>query len=138
MPYPVNEIITDSTFLEFAGGLQNNSLIEILHIKEHIGNNNINEPLLIRQSSYYDYDKFKQLAAEKHKRFTIMSSNIQSINTKYDELNAYINYLSTINFKFSVICLQESCISSNDDMSLIHLKGYHCISQGKSCSVKGG
>ena len=42
------------------------------------------------------------------------------------------------NFKFSVICLQESGISEKYDSSLIQLNGYNCVSQSKSCSDKGG
>ena len=67
-----------------------------------------------------------------------ISTNIKSINSKFDELEAFVYYLSTINFKFSIICLQESCISENDDLSLIQLNGYVCTPQGKSCSTKGG
>ena len=67
-----------------------------------------------------------------------LSSNIQSINTKIDELVVFINDLSNINFKFSVICLQESGISENYDSSLLQLNGYNCVTQSKSCSDKGG
>ena len=31
-----------------------------------------------------------------------------------------------------------TCVSENDDLSFIQLTGYNCISQGKSCSSKGG
>ena len=55
-------MITDSIFLEFAGGIHNNSLIKILNMKKQAGDMIITEPNLIRQSSYYAYDKFKQLA----------------------------------------------------------------------------
>ena len=37
-----------------------------------------------------------------------------------------------------IICVQESWLSENDNLSLIQLTGYNCISQGKSCSSKGG
>ena len=111
-------MITDSAFLEFAEGVHSNSLINILDMKKLSDDIITTEPLVILQSSYYDYDKFN-LANANQKRLSILSSNIQSINTKCDELNAYVTYLSTINFKFSVICLQESCISDNDDLSLI-------------------
>ena len=37
-----------------------------------------------------------------------------------------------------MICLQESWLSDMDDLSLIQLSGYDCISQGKSCSNKRG
>ena len=129
-------MVTDDTFLKFSGGINDNCLINVLNIKGH--NNAVNEPQLIRQSSYYDNAKFALLADSNTNCFTILSTNIQSINSKFDELEAFVYYLSTINFKFSIICLQESCISENDDLSQIQLNGYVCIPQGKSCSTKGG
>ena len=49
-------------------------------------------------------------------------------------------YLSknNTNFKFNVICLQESWKTDNTGRSQIQLPGYNCIIQGKSCSEKGG
>ena len=38
--------------------------------------------------------------------FSILTLNIESINAKFYELTIYIEELSKINFKFSVICLQ--------------------------------
>ena len=70
--------------------------------------------------------------------FSIISSNIQSINAKFCELEAFVEELKTENVQLSVICLQESCISKNDDFSHIQLDGYNCITQGKTSSKKGG
>ncbi len=39
---------------------------------------------------------------------------------------------------FSAIYIQESWLSEGDDTSQIQLEGYKCISQGKTCSSKGG
>ncbi len=39
---------------------------------------------------------------------------------------------------FSDICIQESWLSKGADTSLIQLKGYECIPQGKSSTTKGG
>ena len=60
------------------------------------------------------------------------------MNAKFDELTIYIEELSKINFKFSVICLQETWLSDDVDLSIFQIAGYDCISQGKSCSKKGG
>ena len=40
--------------------------------------------------------------------------------------------------KFSIICLQETWIDESEDISVFHLQGYDCISQGKTCTSKGG
>ena len=77
---------------------------------------------IIRRSSYYDADMFSVLAEENKHSLSVLSSNIQSIHSKFSELDAFVDELSTLNFKFSIICLQESWLSENDDLSLIQLK----------------
>ena len=67
-----------------------------------------------------------------------MSTNIQSINSKFNELEAFVEELGNNNFKFSVICLQETWKSDCDDLSVYDLHGYKWIAQGKHCSNKGG
>ena len=59
----------------------------------------------IRHSSYYDYDKFNELIVHKNDHFSVLSTNIQSINSKFNELEAFVEELGNTNFKFSVICL---------------------------------
>ena len=56
-----------------------------------------------RSASYYDFEKFKSVAKNNNKHFSILSSNIQSINAKFSELEAFVNALSSLNFKFSII-----------------------------------
>ena len=129
-------MVTDETFLQFTGGITYNCLNNILNAGNTIDGNN--ELPIIRRSSYYDFDKFNSLAKKQGKQLSILSSNIQSINAKFSELEAYVNDMSSLNFKFSIICLQESRLSEMNDLSLIQLTGYDCISQGKSCSSKGG
>ena len=70
--------------------------------------------------------------------FNLISSNMQSSNAKFSELEAFVEELKTLNVQFSVICLQVSCISKNDDFLNIQLDGYNCITQGKTSSKKGG
>ena len=66
------------------------------------------------------------------------STNIESINAKHSEIEAFMEELNLINFKFSLICFQECWLSENDDMCHLQLEGYQCIKQGKTCSNKGG
>ena len=58
--------------------------------------------------------------------------------SSYSELEPIIEALNTLNFKFSVICLQESWIDESEDISPFHLQSYDCKSQGKTCTSKGG
>ena len=98
----------------------------------------VNEFQIIRRSSYYDYDKFNEFAKQNKDRFNILSTNIQSINAKFSELELFLEYLDSINFKFNVICMQETWKAEGDDYSHFMLQGYNCITQGKSSSSKGG
>ena len=114
----------------------NNFLTNILHINEN--ETDINKQQLIHRSSYHDLDQFSKLAKENKNSFSILSTNIQSINAKFSELEAFVEELNMINFKFSLICLQETWIDESEDISPFHLQGYDCISQGKTCTSKGG
>ena len=93
---------------------------------------------LIKHASYYDVEQFKHLADIHKDEFTVLSSNIQSINAKLNELEIFTEELQNIDFKFSIICLQESWITDLSDTSQSKLAGYNCITQGKSSSEKGG
>ena len=127
---------SDESFLSPFGGISNNSLIHLLQLN----NNEVDEQesQLLKHSSYYDADQFAELTDRCSHNFRILTLNIESINAKFDELTIYIEELSKINFKFSVICLQETWLSDDVDLSIFKIAGYDCISQGKSCSKKGG
>ena len=83
-------------------------------------------------------DKFHLLANGNTDKFNILSANTQSINAKFDELEIFVEVLNTINFKFSIICLQETWKSKNKNLSQLSLQGYKLIAQWKNCSKKGG
>ena len=86
-------MVTDETFPQFTGGISNSCLNNILNIGNTIDENN--ELPIIRRSSCYDFDKFNSLAQTNGKQFSILSSNIQSINAKFSELEAFVNDLSS-------------------------------------------
>ena len=64
--------------------------------------------------------------------------NIQSIHSKFHELEVFIETLHNIDFKFNIICLQECWLSDQTDSISIQLPGYDCIVQGRSISASGG
>ena len=70
--------------------------------------------------------------------FGILSTNIQSINAKFNELAAFVQELHLLNYDFSIICIQESWLTEQDDLSHIQLEDYTCISLGKNSGTKGG
>ena len=66
----------DNEFLQHIGGINDNSLIKILDPDMEI----------ITHSSYYDYERLCSTLQTCKNKFTIFSTNIQSINSKIDEL----------------------------------------------------
>ncbi len=127
----------DDEFRQHIGGINGNSFIKVLDpdIDE---DQESNSPEVIKLSSYYDSENLSSTLQTCKNKFIIFSTNIQSINAKIDELKLFIDSLKTFNFMFSAICIQESWVSEGDCTSLIQLEGYECISQGKTCSSKGG
>ena len=55
-----------------------------------------------------------------------------------NEIEAFVEELSQMHFKFSLMCFQECWLSDNDDKSHLQIDGYDCITQGKTCGNKGG
>ena len=70
--------------------------------------------------------------------FTVLSTNIASINAKYDELVLFVENLKQSNLQFSAIIIQESWLSQNDDVAFFTLDDYTCISQERISSTRGG
>ena len=125
----------DSAFFKHHGGLEKNSLDRIL--QQHSNEESI-DLHTFTSSSYYDHNLFYKLTQAHKQQFSIMSSNIQSINAKIDELNAFVIEMEQLNFQFDAICLQETWRDDTQDTSLIQLDNYKCITQSKSGSSKGG
>ena len=74
------------------------------------------------------------------KKITVFSLNIDSLNSKFDELNILIHTLAESNVFISVICIQEARIGENSNVEHLNLKNYKMITQAYTdrCSRKGG
>ena len=127
-------MLADKSFFQFQGSTSSNSLCDILLLKE--ANENDIQPII--HSPYYDMDMLKLLTEQNNGCFSILSSNVESINAKMNEREAFVEELSQMHFKFSVMCFQESWLLDNDDKSHLQIDGYDCITQGKTCGNKGG
>ena len=66
----------------------------------------------------------------------IMSSNCQSINSKFEDFRLFIDRINKVE-DIGVVCLQETWTSESDDVSLFHLPNYKLFHRGKSCSNHG-
>ena len=70
--------------------------------------------------------------------FNILSLNTQSINAKLDAFVAFLEIAKRQNVHSHAICLQETWLSENSDLSLLQLNDVTCFSLGKQCSSRGG
>ena len=77
----------DDAFLKHHGGLEKNSLDRVL--QQH-NNDELTDLHAFTCSSYYDYNLFNKLTQAHKQQFSVMSTNIQSINAKIDELKAFV------------------------------------------------
>ena len=129
--------LADEQYLSYTDEIQCNCLKN--SIDQNINTDDeTNTCQLIKHTSYYDVEQFKHLADTHKDEFSVLSSNIQSINAKLNELEIFTEELQNTDFKISIICLQESWITDLSDTSQIQLAGYNCIAQGTSSSEKGG
>ena len=97
-----------------------------------------NEPLFIKTSPYFDNEAFLELLKLNRDKIKILSLNCQSLNAKFTELNLLLETYLMQNCSPQIICLQETWLSENHDLSTIQLPGYQLISQSRGCSSHGG
>ena len=97
-----------------------------------------NEPVLLDISPYYENDSFVNLANSNQDKFIILSLNCQSLNAKFNELRRYVELYAENLCSPTVICLQETWLHENSDISLLQLPGYQLVWRPRSCSAHGG
>ncbi len=96
----------DKDFLQHLGGVESNSFINILETDSDENDNS--QPQIICHFHYYDSNTFTETLTIRKNEFSILSTNIQSINAKIDELRIFIENRNTSNFAFSTISIQET------------------------------
>ena len=111
-----------------------NSLINLINYE----NEENYEPTLFQNSPYYDRCNFIKMLKSKNNILKILSLNCQSLNSKYDELNIFLDQCFDQGCKIDIICLQETWIATGTDISLFNIANYKFISSEKSCSEHGG
>ena len=113
------------------------SLVKLLEDNDiNFDNETENEPWLFQNSPYYHTHEFCRLLDSKRDAFIILSLNCQSLHAKFEYLRTYLE--SYNNYKIGAVCLQETWLAADSDLSLLQHDGYNLISVGKSCSAHGG
>ena len=98
----------------------------------------VEDNITLHTSPYYSHDTFVESLENHQRRFSVLSLNCQSLNAKFNKLLILIEELRQNNFKFSVICLQETWLEEGADTKQFYIPNYTCISQGKYWSKHGG
>jgi len=110
----------------------NFGLIDLLN--ENDPENEDDSPNIFQNSPYYDNERFSSFLS-RNSSFKNLLLNCQSINSKFSELKIYIESNTS---QIHAICLQETWLSDNSDLSLLQLDEYNLISKGKVASIHGG
>jgi len=115
------------------------SLLETVNINDdYNAYEDDNAPILFEESPYFDMDSFTELFENKKNVFNILSFNCQSLNAKFNELCGYVETFRKLDCHLTTICLQETWINAQTDVSQFHIPGYNFISRPSSCSTHGG
>ena len=93
---------------------------------------------MMKTLSFYDTGDFNNFVENNNNKFTISSTNIESVHAKFDDLAIFVEQLRDLSFEFGAICLQECWLSDTQDLSHLYIEGYTCISQIGNIGRKGG
>lgn len=123
----------EDEILRYFGGVENNNLINKISSQD-----DEQEPQVYVHSPYFDSSNILDALLPLRDEFTILSLNVQSLNAKFANLLLFLEHLRSHGFEFSCICLQETWLHNDSNLSLLQIKDYVCISQGNFCSSHGG
>ena len=120
------------------GGIDKHNLNNILQLVSQ----NDDHQETFATSDYYDIENMLSSFKKCKGDFSMLTLNIDGINTKFNELTAFLKQLDDENFTFSAILLQETRLSDEDCKSdfinIFIIPQYELISQGYKCGRKGG
>ena len=114
-----------NSVLDNFGGISPNSLSYILNESDDA--DDIGP--LVHDSPYVESSLLCQYLKTLKSKFSIMTLNIQSLNSKFDELISFLSNLNEQDTVFSVICLQETWVKSPAHPYLLYLitQFYHLL-----------
>ena len=129
---------SNESILRAYGGINCNSLNHILQLDNEDTDDNAIYSHMMKTSSLYDTGDFNNFVENNNNKFTILSTNIESVHAKFDDLAIFVEQLRDLSFEFGAICLQECWLSDTQDLSHLYIEGYTCISQIGNIGRKGG
>ena len=127
--------LTDDV-LDKIGGVQRNSLSAVLEPDHDL--TDTEEPVVFHPSPYTDHDSLVNVLKNKNDVFKCLSVNIQSINSKIDQLRIYLNQLQIDNCSFDAICIQETWLTGGSSTDHLQIEGYTMINSPCSLTSHSG
>ena len=120
------------------GGADTNNLNYVLQLD----NKNNDQCDTLSPSEYYDMDSVVKVCKASDQTFSTISLNIESINSKFNKLTAFIEMLDNNNCLFDAILIQETWLTDKqcerESIKYYKIPGYHTIPLGRKCGRKGG
>ena len=130
------ELFNESILRNF-GGIESNNFLNLLDNFQIDSDSFLN----INLSSYYSTECLSNTLGyelQSESLFIVLCLNCQSLNSKFDRIQILMEELKQHNIIVSALCLQETWMDDDTDLSLFNLENYTCISQGRHCSMHGG
>ena len=113
------------------------SLLDFLHPNSQ-DDVDLDAPELIQESEYLTNDEAIKVLTQSKTGLSIISLNCQSLFAKFTQLKIYLDVFAKHNFFFSVICLQETWLSQDHNVSPLQIEGYKLVYVPKIASTHGG
>ena len=130
-------MITEEKILSNFGGVEKNNLNYIIS-NGTLFNDNDDDNITLLPSPYCSLDETVMVLNDKSPNFIILSLNCQSINAKFDQILLLINAFKEQNVEIGAICLQETWLGEDAELSLFNIPNFNCISRGKYVSQHSG
>ena len=119
--------------------LMDNMRLNTLNSLTHLLNSSDTDELnIIQHSPYMSDEELIQSRIRVMNGLNILSLNCQSLHAKFDYIKLLTEKFMSKNCPLQVICLQETWFTSNTDLSLYEMPGYHMINTGRCASNHGG
>ena len=129
-----NDNDVNNDILMNIGGVSENNLKDKLTFSDD-SDININS---IEHSPYTDTDSLAMKLTRFKNGFSVLSLNAQSLAAKFDSIAILISDLLSHGYEFSAICIQETWICKDKDISLFCLPNYNFEHTPARTSLHGG
>lgn len=96
------------------------------------------EPDIFKTSPYISKTQLVEMLKSKINSFSIISLNCQSLRAKFEDIVLLIDELNDKGCRPSTICLQETWLNNEVDISAFNIDGYNIINQPSAISSHGG